>query len=201
MIDVADLLGRVVTFAVKFVKCIPDVLLGVICTAFGLSFHPVVVAAICGAAYYYNMPHLLWALLPVVLGFVAVVFSNRATGRLPSWAAIWETPDEPLPGDKLEPVVARVFNKYGYFICSLYWVLVRNRGFGLAFMLGRYLPDGKYLDGDKWGFQLLDNGAWRLVINLYICQVGIGTQTTIKKGVGLYAIPWATLKRVKNGKP
>lgn len=194
-------LGLLVTFLVRFVKCIPDVLLGIVCTCFGLLINPIVAVAVCGSAYYWHMPELVFLTAPFVLGFVAIVFANRATGRLPRWAGLWETPDERLPGDRLEPTVDRIYCKYGFFICSLYWLMLRNNGMGLAFMLGRYLPDGKQLDGSKWGYQLLPNGAWRLVLNLYLVQVGIGTQTTLKKGVGIYAIPWFTVKTIKNGKP
>jgi hypothetical protein len=59
-------------------------------------------------------------------------------GDLPKWAAWFGTFDERLPGGMYEPSVARVYQKYGRYVCSLYWLIVRNRMFGLMkFLFGK----------------------------------------------------------------
>ncbi len=65
-------------------------------------------------------------------------------GDLPWWLSWFGTLDERLPGGMYEPSVVSVYNRWGRYICSCYWLVVRNRMFGLAkFLFGR-------ADGDPW---------------------------------------------------
>lgn len=59
-------------------------------------------------------------------------------GDLP-WGLGWfGTFDERLPGGMYEPTVVKVYNAAGRYWCSVYWLVVRNRMFGLAkFLFGR----------------------------------------------------------------
>lgn len=194
-------IGNLVEFLYHLPVRLIDILAGIVCMAFGLLIHPVVACFVVPVVTYYTSPSTALLSLPFWLGLLAIISADKVTGKLPGWAFMWETPDEPLPGDLREPFVAEYYVTHGWFGTSVYWLLERNRGHGLAFALGRYLPDGKQLDGDKWGFQELSNGAWRVVLNLGVCQLGFGNQTTLKKGVGIYAIPWFTLKRIKGATP
>jgi hypothetical protein len=138
-----------------------------------------------------------WLLVAIALPFAKwdstpTLDSNQQgmtiRGDLPGWASFLSTPDERLPGGTYEPAVTEVLNKYGKWICSWYWLGLRNRMHGLA---SRYkVPlsapwpsaPGYYEQGDLWWlrkqlgrFQL--KAGWR--------------QYTI--GGKLYAVPACTI--------
>lgn len=52
-------------------------------------------------------------------------------GDLPWWAAWFETFDERLPGGMYEPTVRAVYDRFGRYWCSVYW-LNRNAMFGMT---------------------------------------------------------------------
>lgn len=52
-------------------------------------------------------------------------------GDLPMWLSWFGTFDERLPGGMYEPTVRKVYNAVGRYWCSVYWLVVRNRMFGL----------------------------------------------------------------------
>lgn len=56
-------------------------------------------------------------------------------GDLPRWARWWETPDERLPGGMYEPTVESIYKRFGRYWCSVYWLGIRNRMYGLSFAL------------------------------------------------------------------
>lgn len=68
--------------------------------------------------------------------------------RLPSWLAWAETPDEHLPGGLYEPTVAKIYNRFGWVVCSLYWLLLRNVGQGLLWPRGLLIGPiySRYID-------------------------------------------------------
>jgi hypothetical protein len=53
--------------------------------------------------------------------------------------AFWwmETPDELLPGGMYEPTVKTIYDECGWFICSWYWIGIRNVLHGLRWSFGR----------------------------------------------------------------
>lgn len=191
-------------------KYILDPLAGILVAVFGIVIHPLVAAAFAWAATRYSI---YWAIgcLPFVVGFIAVLcakWDTEATdgyvrGDLPRWAAVFETPDERLPGDvRGEPSVKWAYAHLGKTVCAMYWLLERNRGMGISFTLGRPLPDGQYLDGSLWGFQELSNGAWRRVWKLGSWgQFCVGNQTTNYHGKIAYCRPWFSIKSQHNGMP
>ena len=68
--------------------------------------------------------------------------------RLPKCMSWMETPDEHLPGGMYEPTVKWVYDRLGWFICSMYWILIRNVGgsilWGKAVFVGPIYP--KHID-------------------------------------------------------
>lgn len=77
-------------------------------------------------------------------------------GDLPRWLAWFETPDERLPGGLYEPTVEKVYVVWGKWVCTYYWLGLRNRAFGLARAIGKpttdYIPEGYgfWERGDVW---------------------------------------------------
>lgn len=72
-------------------------------------------------------------------------------GDLPWWLSWFGTFDERLPGGMYEPSVVRVYNRWGRYVCSCYWLIVRNRMFGLAkFLFGR-APGGEWWESRRLG--------------------------------------------------
>lgn len=64
-------------------------------------------------------------------------------GDLPHWARWWETFDERLPGGMYEPTVVRVYQRFGRYVCSVYWLAGRNRMFTLGKALFGREPAGR----------------------------------------------------------
>ena len=82
-----------------------------------------------------------WLVVLVAVKFTDVKF----TGRLP-WGFRWmETPDDPLPGGTYEPTVARIYERWGFYWGSVYW-LMRNRAYRLA-RRWAYWPQVLVVDG------------------------------------------------------
>lgn len=72
-------------------------------------------------------------------------------GDLPWWASLFGTFDERLPGGMYEPTVVKVYNRFGRYWCSLYWLIVRNRMFGLAkAMFGKPIAPDEQPAGMTW---------------------------------------------------
>ena len=57
--------------------------------------------------------------------------------RLPKCFAWFDTPDQTLPGGLYEHTVKDVYDKWGWFICSWYWLAIRNVMFGFAWQFGK----------------------------------------------------------------
>lgn len=56
--------------------------------------------------------------------------------RLPRWLKWAETPDEHLPGGLYEPTVMKIYQRFGWVTCSIYWLLLRNVGQGILWPYG-----------------------------------------------------------------
>ena len=70
------------------------------------------------------------ALFPIVQ--VALLFISRSVTNLPKWLYLWSTPGEKELFAKDEPMVGRLFDKYGWWVAAANWFAIRNRGMGLA---------------------------------------------------------------------
>jgi hypothetical protein len=80
-------------------------------------------------------------------------------GDLPKWLSWFSTPDERLPGGMYEPTVKKIYDKYGKWFTSWYWLGVRNCLMTLAVRLGKpttdYIPEtplGFWERGDIWRY-------------------------------------------------
>lgn len=190
-------------------KYIIDPLAGILAGVFGLVIHPLV----AGYFWYLAWMHSIWyalGVLPFAVGLVACLMTDwhgtdengYLRGKLPWWGYSWSTPDEDAPGDvRGEPWLKNVYRWFGPTVACIYWHLERNRGMGLSYLCSRVLPDGIYLDGDKWGFQELPNGAWRRVWRIgSFASFGVGNQTTMVNGV-MWCRPWVSVKRQHDGNP
>ena len=60
--------------------------------------------------------------------------------RLPRWAAFAETPDEHLPGGLYEPTQLKIYERFGWFIASWYWLAWRNVGHRMRWDKGFAVP-------------------------------------------------------------
>lgn len=190
-------------------KYIVDPILGLIASLFGLVIHPIF-AVLFGYLACTHSVYWVIGVLPFALGVIAVLCAQwdrmetdgYIRGDLPEWANAYATLDERLPGDvRGEPSVKWAYAHLGKTLCAMYWLLERNRGMGLSYLFSSTLPDGVYLDGDKWGWQELPNGAWRMVWRIgSFGSFGFGNQTTKADGV-LWRRPWFAIKRQHGGNP
>lgn len=70
-------------------------------------------------------------LAAVILAPFVVPFADKYSGRLPRGFRWLETPDDPLPGGQYEPQVRKVYDRFGFYVGSVYW-LWRNRAYRFA---------------------------------------------------------------------
>lgn len=103
---------------------------------------------------------------------------STVRGDLPTWARWFSTPDERLPGGTYEPAVAAVLARYGRFLCSWYWLGVRNRLQGLDAAFSRRL------DG-PWP---LDPGSYRSGVSWWLRYPLFGNRLQFKAGDRAYRI-------------
>jgi hypothetical protein len=115
------------------------------------------------------LPSLL--LPPLLVPFVLLVCVGEK--RLPIWASWLQTPDQDLPGDLSLPAVADIYARRGWFICSWYWLSIRNPAQGLAWRFGVDVQDpwwtlepGYFVDpagsGLWWSRKAIFGGALQL---------------------------------------
>lgn len=113
-------------------------------------------------------------------------------GDLPSIFKWLETPDERLPGGLYEATVKDVFDKYGKYICSFYWLGLRNQMMGLAAALGQKTSD--YIPEEPLGYWERDN-IWRYSIAFGPIKFVTGFQVYKVLDGTFTAVPVFTLKR------
>lgn len=78
--------------------------------------------------------------------------------KLHPWLEWAETPDKHLPGGLYEEDVAKIYDRFGWFITAWYWIGKRNVGQGITWKLGKPV--------DMWFHQMSEadrrrNGVWR----------------------------------------
>jgi len=119
--------------------------------------------------------------------------------RLPSLFKFMETLDEDLMGGLYEPTVKKIYDKFGAYWCSVYWIGLRNQAQGLLWTRGyevnendykmnKILKDqGEYLfDHKEFNFRL-----FRLVFEYEVVHDHYRDYTT----TGYYCIPKLSFKR------
>lgn len=60
--------------------------------------------------------------------------------KLPKYFSWMETPDELLPCGMYEPTCEKIYNKFGKYVASWYWIGLRNVGHGISWTLGKEVP-------------------------------------------------------------
>lgn len=94
---------------------------------------------------------LLLLLAPLLLVPIALCFARKTDEktahygqdpnlqryRLPQAFFFLETPDEHLPGGLYEPTVQKIYDRCGWWICSWYWLGLRNVGHGMWWRYGK----------------------------------------------------------------
>jgi hypothetical protein len=109
------------------------------------------------------------------------------------------TPDEDLAGGMYEPTVKKIYDKYGWWICSVYWIGLRNQVQGLLWARGKEVTEDDYLLNKamkKNGFNSLDSaevnlGLFKLVFEWEIAHDHYRDYTE----TGYFAIPKLSFKK------
>jgi hypothetical protein len=131
---------------------------------------------------------------------IALLFAQRGRYRtkLP-WIFNWlETPDEWLPGDRTIPAVRDIYDKWGWFICSWYWLGFRNVAFGISWQFGK--PATNYLavltEEEQKARGVFEHrykvGFIELLVGYAIYKDWYSTRTV----VGFWAVPRITVRFV-----
>lgn len=114
----------------------------------------------------------------------------RKLRRLPSWASWFETPDDiTLPGGLYEPTVYKIYQKYGWFISSWYWLGLRNIAHGVMWNQGRHVYSRERIEVVKelGPFKLIY--GYKVVNDWYKLKIGYNNGD-----VGLWAVPRITIR-------
>lgn len=124
--------------------------------------------------------------------------------RLPKILSFMETPDEDLAGGMYEPTVKNIYDKFGAYLCSVYWIGFRNQSQGLLWRYGKEVDEDFYRDHKKWnnGESVShiyyewknDNGLNEITWNLGLFKVVFGWEIChdhylSHTKTGYYAIP------------
>lgn len=146
-----------------------------------------------------------WLLMPLLLLFarktdqVTTHYGQPQVPRyrLPYWLAWAESPDEHLPGGLYEPTVMRIYERFGWFISSWYWLGFRNVGNGIVWGLGHEVPMAlKSMTTDD----MARYGVWRKQRVVLGVRFIWGWETvrdwhsTKTKSQGFWAVPHVTAR-------
>lgn len=77
---------------------------------------------------------------------------------LPWWLEWAGTPDEHLPGAMYEPTVKKLYDKFGWYWTSVYWIGWRNPGNGIVWDDGREVPKKIKVMTEA---EMAEHGVWR----------------------------------------
>jgi hypothetical protein len=111
--------------------------------------------------------------------------------KLPDCLSLVETPDEYLPGGTYEPTVKSIYDTWGWFVCSWYWLAWRNVGHGMIWSLG-HAVDGKspaYQDKIKFYGPIAVLTGWKIMRDWH----GIYTDKW-----GFWAVPRFSVRLARN---
>jgi hypothetical protein len=150
--------------------------------------------------------------IPIIVPF-ALLFakkSNRVTTHYGQDPAIQRytlpkpfkwllTPDEDLAGGMYEPTVKKIYDKFGWYICSWYWIGFRNQGQGLLWTQGFEVTEMDYFIKKHMGDKPLSKFPTRR-INLYWFKIVFEWEIAHDHYLdytttGYFAIPKMSLKR------
>jgi hypothetical protein len=112
-------------------------------------------------------------------------------GDLPNCISWFSTPDERLPGGLYEPTVRIIFDKYGKWFTSWYWLGIRNQAMTLAIKLGK--PTTDYIP-ETLGYWERDD-IWRYAAQFGSIKFVVGYQVYRCLDGSFQAAPVFTLKR------
>lgn len=95
----------------------------------------------------------LAAPIPLLL---ALPFARRQTSPiLPRWLAWLNTPDDPGPSQGMyEPQVLAVYNRFGWYVKTWYWLGWRNQLYGLFASLSAKYDGAPVRVSDRLGFRI-----------------------------------------------
>lgn len=119
--------------------------------------------------------------------------------RLPKLFKWLETCDEDLAGGMYEPTVKKIYDKFGWYICSWYWIGLRNQCQGLLWTQGFEVTELDYALKKVWGEMPEEKFPTRQ-INLYWFKIVFEWEIAHDHYLdytttGYYCIPKMTLKR------
>lgn len=153
---------------------------------------------------------ILWRPLSKIFVPIALIFSKKTyydkvykvwRRSMPKWAYFMETPDEHLPGAMYEPTVKKIHEKYGWFICSLYWLAWRNVGHGIKWRKGFEVPENakeiSNLELKKYGVEKRIKFFGPLIFK-YGIQVYRDKFKVYAKNTGMWAVPQFTIRLRRN---
>ncbi len=113
---------------------------------------------------------------------------------LPKWLGIFNTPDEDLAGGMYEPTVKKIYEKFGAYICSVYWIGLRNQAQGFLWLFGWECSKELRDTNKESGYKLLNKeynlGLFTVIVGWEICKDNYLDYTTS----GYYAIPQIDIK-------
>lgn len=126
----------------------------------------------------------------------------RKLRRLPSWARWFETPDDiTLPGGLYEPTVYKIYQKYGWFISSWYWISLRNVAHGVMWNQGHEIDmhinamSSIDMQRNKVFNEVKKIGPFKLIYGYKSVNDWYELKTNYKNGwVGLWAVPRVTIR-------
>jgi len=111
-------------------------------------------------------------------------------GDLPGWLDWLSTPDERLPGGMYEPQVRAVYERFGRYVCSWYWLGIRNRILTLSTWVGKRVTDKHVVGLGFWE----GDGIWWYAKQLGPFKFVTGYQTYKVLDGTFWAAPTFTLK-------
>lgn len=117
-----------------------------------------------------------------------LVFAMLMLGQRWKWLL---TPDVELPGDLSIPAVKSIYDRWGAFVTSWYWLAIRNRWHGLDFAYAVRLPLA--WDNGKIGFQE-QGDLWWLRYPMGQFQFKAGYRLYVVAGLP-YGTPCCTITR------
>lgn len=121
--------------------------------------------------------------------------------RLPKWLRVFETPDEHLPGAMYEPTVKKIYDRFGWYCTSVYWIGLRNPGQGIVWNDGHEVPkkikDMSELEKKLYGVYRKEKiiGPLKIIYGWETTRDWYSTKTTD----GIWATPHFTVRWVGKG--
>lgn len=189
-------------------RYIIDPILGLFVGVFGLFVRWWFALSVAGYAFYRTQSPYCAAMLLPWLGFVLAwasikwdsapspggdggVAGTTLRGDMRFGKAIYQTPDERMPGDPTQEAVGAWLSKYGKWVCAYLWAGERNVAMGLAHLLGHEAVD--YMP--EHGAWYAREDAWRLIIPLGMFRIAIGNQVVRELDGRFRAVPLFSPKR------